>query len=30
MEKNGQTEKPATTPVELDEKDKAILRLLAG
>src|SRR6202451_3619946 len=28
MEKNGQTEKPATTPVELDEKDKAILRLL--
>src|SRR5580700_10235367 len=28
MEKNGQTEKPAITPVELDEKDKAILRLL--
>ena len=28
MEKNGQTEKPATAPVELDEKDKAILRLL--
>ena len=28
MEKNGQTEKPAIVPVDLDEKDKAILRLL--
>lgn len=28
MEKDGQKEKPANTPVELDEKDKAILRLL--
>jgi DNA-binding Lrp family transcriptional regulator len=30
MEKNGQKEKPATAnvPVELDEKDRAILRLL--
>lgn len=28
MEKNGQTEKLTAGPVELDEKDKAILRLL--
>ena len=28
MEKDGQKEKPANVPVELDEKDRAILRLL--
>lgn len=28
MEKDGQKEKPANTPVELDEKDRGILRLL--
>jgi DNA-binding Lrp family transcriptional regulator len=28
MEKDGQKEKPANAPVELDEKDRAILRLL--